>query len=274
MGLMHLLGLSKHKIGLALGSGSIKGFAHIGVLKVLKDNNIPISFMSGTSAGSLVGGLYLANGQSIEKLEKIVDEIGTKEILNLFADFSLNGGLVSGNKITKFLNDLFGNINIEDLPIPFVTVATDLTTGYAKVFKKGNLAEAVRASISIPLVFKPIKIGDNYYIDGGVIYPVPISQLKQMGADKVIACRLNNQLLPIDAIKNDRVIVNPIERSLSLMMRDIEDKECQLADVTISPNFKSLTDPSNITNYNKRKEIISLGEIATLKHIEKIRKLV
>lgn len=273
MSILHFLGIKKYKIGFALSSGIIKGFAHIGVLKVLKENNIPISYMSGTSAGALVGGLYLSNNQSIEKLEKIVEEFGTLELAKLFADFSLKGGIVSGNKIKEFLNDLLGKINIEDLPIPFAVVATNLKTGIPTIFKKGNLAEAIRASFSIQLIFEPAKIGDNYYIDGASTMPIPIKPLKEMGADKIIASCLDFELLPLEITKDNKIIVNPIERAFSLMYRDITLRESKDADIVICPDFKSLVDPTKFNNYSKRKEIISLGEIAALKHIEKIKTL-
>ena len=274
MGILNFLGIRKNKIGVALGSGGIKGFSHIGVLKVLKQNNIPISYMSGTSAGALIGGMYLTHDQSIEKLESVSAEIGTKEVINILADFSLNGGFIRGSKALDFLNKLLNNANIEDLPIPFVIVTTNLKTGFPMFIKKGNLAEAIRASSSLPLIFKPAKIGKHLYIDGGVSMPVPIKPLKEMGANRIIASNMDSELLPLEILKNDRVTVNPIERAFALMVRDMANEDCREADVTISPNFRSIVDPGNVSNYAKRKEIITLGEIETLKHIEKIRRLV
>ena len=274
MGILSFLGLRKNKIGLALGSGGLKGFSHIGVLKVLKQNDIPISYMAGTSAGALIGGIYLTHNQSIEELESISAQMGTKEVLGVLADFTLNGGLIKGTKVVEYLNKLLGNVNIEDLPIPFAVVATNLKTGQPMVFKKGNLAEAIRASGSLPLIFQPAKIGNNLYIDGGLSIPVPILPVRELGADKVIASFMDSQLLPIEILNNERITVNPIERSLALMIIDLSIKNCMEADIAIKPNFKSMGDPWNLNNYSKRKEIATLGEIATLKHIEKIRRLI
>lgn len=275
MGLIHFLGLSKHKVGLALGSGGVKGFAHIGLLKVLKQNNIPISCISGTSAGSLIGGLYLTHGQDPAELERIMQEVGTKEALTILSDFTLNGGLIKGDKVIEYINKLFKDINIEDLPMPFSVVTTNLKTGFPQIITSGNLAQAIRTSISVPLFFKPATYNNEYYIDGGVTIPVPIEPVRELGADKVIACCLDWDLFPIEILdKRGNFTINTIERTISIMVRDISRKACEEADVLIAPDFTSFTDPSNITNYNKRNEIMTLGEIATLKQIDKIKRLV
>ena len=142
------------KIGLALGSGGSRGLAHIGVIKALEENNIPIDFIAGSSIGAMAGGFYAA-GLSIKKMEEISLETNWRRMFSL-VDPHLKQGLISGEKVKTFIEGYVDGKKIEDCKIPFVAVATDLKTGEIVILNKGEMAQAIRASISIPLVFKPV----------------------------------------------------------------------------------------------------------------------
>ncbi len=177
------------KIGLALGSGGSRGLAHIGVIKVLEENNIPIDFIAGTSIGAMAGGFYAA-GLGVKKMEEIVLETNWRRMFSL-VDPHLKQGLITGEKVKTFIEGYVDGKKIEDCKIPFVAVTTDLKTGEIVVLNKGEMAQAIRASISIPLVFKPVEIDGRMLIDGGLSAPVPVKIVQDMGADIVIAVNLD-----------------------------------------------------------------------------------
>lgn len=177
------------KIGLALGSGGSRGLAHIGVIKALEENNIPIDFIAGTSIGAMAGGFYAA-GLGVKKMENIVLEINWRRMFSL-VDPRLKQGLITGEKVKTFIEGYVDGKRIEDCKIPFVAVATDLKTGEIVVLNKGEMAQAIRASISIPLVFKPVEIDGRMLADGGLSAPVPVEIVRAMGADIVIAVNLD-----------------------------------------------------------------------------------
>ena len=174
------------KVGLVLSGGSAYGFAHIGVLKVLEENNIPVDIIAGTSMGAIVGGLYSA-GMTTTQMEEILKSFSRNRIvdLNLFGIF--NEGLLYGKKVSKFFTKLVGDKNIEDCEKKFCCVASDLTSGNKYVFEKGPLVQAIRASMSIPGIFKPVKIDEMCLVDGGISDNLPVEDARRLGATKVIA---------------------------------------------------------------------------------------
>jgi len=178
------------KIGLALGSGGAKGLAHIGIIKVLEENNIPIDFIAGSSIGSMIGGFY-ATGLSIKEVEKIALSTNWHTVFSTLFDPSFKKGLVSGEKVKSFIEGYINKNDFESCKIPFVAVATDLKTGEVVILDKGKMAPAIRASISIPLVFKPVEIDGRVLADGGLSAPVPVEIARNMGADIVIAVNLD-----------------------------------------------------------------------------------
>lgn len=178
------------KIGLALGSGGPKGLSHIGVIKVLEKNNIPIDFIAGTSIGSVIGGFYAAT-KDIKKIEEIALTNNWRQTLSLFFDLSLRQGFVDGKKIKNFIENVIGKIHFQYLKIPFSAVASDIKTGKAVVLNNGEVALAIRASSSIPLIFKPVKLENRLLVDGGLSLPVPAGVVRKMGADLVIAVNLD-----------------------------------------------------------------------------------
>ncbi len=177
------------KIGLALGSGGSRGLTHIGVIKALEENNIPIDFIAGSSIGAMAGGFYAA-GLDIKKMEEIALETNWHRMFSLI-DPHLKQGLVSGEKVKTFIEGYINGKKIEDCKIPFVAVATDLKTGEVVVLNKGEMAQAIRTSISIPLVFKPVEIDGRILADGGLSASVPVEIVRGMGANLVIAVNLD-----------------------------------------------------------------------------------
>lgn len=181
------------KIGLALGSGSARGWAHIGVIKALKDIGIEPHVISGCSIGALVGGAY-ASGH-FNDLEKWVSSLAWKEIVG-FLDMSvMRGGVIRGEKLLSFARQYMQEQPIEALNIPFAAVATDLESGREVWLREGSLLEAVRASISLPGLFTPVERDGRWLVDGGLVDPVPVSLCRALGADVVIAVNLNGDLL-------------------------------------------------------------------------------
>jgi len=171
------------RIALVLGAGASKGFAHIGVIKVLEANRIPIHMVVGTSAGSFVGSLY-AYGYNSFQLQEIAFKLDKSHV----ADYIIpDNGFLKGEKLENYVNFMLGNTPMEKLKIPFYAVATDIRTGEEVVFGTGNAGTAVRASCSIPGIFKPVVIGNNMYVDGGVVSPVAVNAARRYGADIVIA---------------------------------------------------------------------------------------
>jgi len=178
------------KIGLALGSGGSRGLAHIGVIKVLEENNIPIDFIAGSSIGAMVGGFYAA-GLSIKEIEEIALSTNWRRVFSVLFDPHLKQGLIGGEKLKTFIEDYINGKKFEDCKIPFVAVATDLKTGEVVVLNKGEMAQSIRTSISIPLVFKPVEINGRMLVDGGLSAPVPSEIVRDMGANIVIAVNLD-----------------------------------------------------------------------------------
>jgi NTE family protein len=186
----------KHRprIGLALGSGSARGWAHIGVIRALAEMDIVPDLVCGTSIGSLVGAAYCSG--HFDELEAWVRSMTRMDVAG-YLDISLlrGGGAVKGDRLVEELRSRIGEPMIEDLPRPFAAVATNLATGQEVWFRDGSLLQAVRASISIPGLFTPARVGDDWLVDGGLVNPVPVSLCRAMGADIVIAVNLNGGML-------------------------------------------------------------------------------
>lgn len=184
---------SMPKIGLALGSGSARGWAHIGVIRALADAGIKIDCVAGASIGSLVGAAFALNKMDV--LEDFARQLAWKQIAS-FLDITFpRSGLIDGKRITDFFRRHVREMNIEELPFPYSAVATDLATGSEVVLKEGDLADAIRASISVPGIFTPVKKNGAFLIDGGLVNPVPVSVVRNMGADYVIAVNLNHGIV-------------------------------------------------------------------------------
>ncbi|MCC2638353.1 MAG: patatin/phospholipase-related protein [Moraxellaceae bacterium] len=214
-------------IAVALGGGGAKGFAHIGVLKVLESHGIKPRIVTGTSAGSFVGSMY-ASGKSPFDLQDIAFKLEESDIRDL--TFS-SQGFIEGRRLQDFVNRQVGNRTLQQFPIRFAAIATDLDTGRKAAFITGNAGQAVRASCSIPNVFVPAVISGKRYADGGLVSPVPVSSARDLGADIVIA---------VDISARPKAGVAPgmfsiLDQTLNIMALGALERELAGADVVISP---------------------------------------
>jgi NTE family protein len=250
------------KIALVLGAGSSKGFAHIGVLKILEANKIPIHMIVGTSVGSAVGSLY-AYGYNAFELQKMSFSIEKGDIIDLIIP---ENGFIKGEKLEEFINKTLKYTPMEKLKIPFYAVATDLEKGQEIVFGKGNTGTAVRASCSIPGIFRPVKISDKIYVDGGVISPVAVDAARRFGADIVIAVDISTSV--------DRIIpentIETILQSLNIMYSKLASVQISQADVVIKPKVGHI----GSADFSKRHEAILEGEKATIEALPQIIQII
>ena len=182
------------KVGLALGSGSARGWSHIGVIRALTEAGVQVDCVSGTSIGALVGAVYAAG--KLDVLEAWALQLEWKQILSFMDVVLPKSGLIDGRKVADLVRQHVPVENIEKLPIPFGAVATDLRMGQEVVLRKGDIIEAVRASISLPGIFTPVEKDHAFLIDGGLVNPLPVSTARDMGADFVIAVDLNSDSMP------------------------------------------------------------------------------
>jgi len=187
------------RIGLALGSGLARGFAHIGVVRALKRHGIVPTIVSGTSMGALIGGAYLAGKlDSIEEWAYSLDKEKVKSYLDLKPSAIVGGGgggIIGGEKLFKLMHDNFGDVRVEDLPYPYAAIAADLITGHEVWMRKGRLIEVMRASFSVPGIFPPVSSNGRWLIDGALVNPVPVSACNAMGALMTIAVNVNGDII-------------------------------------------------------------------------------
>lgn len=238
------------RIGLALGGGAARGFAHIGVIKVLEAQGIVPDYVAGTSAGAVVGALYAGglNGFELQKTGLELDE-------NTLADISFpHRGILKGEALQDFVNRMVGRRPLEKLAKPFAAVATDLENGTMVAFRTGNTGMAVRASSAVPGVFKPVSIREREYVDGGLTSPVPVRALKAMGADFVIAVDVGNKP---QWGKTDSTL-DVLLRTFTIMGNSIGRLEMEGADLVIRP----ATPEVDSTDFNGRHAAILAGERA------------
>lgn len=188
----HTMPSPRPRIGLALGGGSARGWAHIGVIRALQDAGVEPDIVCGTSIGALVGAAYV-DGE-LDQLETWVRSLRLQTVVS-FLDFSLGGGLIKGDKLIEFFRSHFVDRDIRELARPFGAVATDLQRGREVWLREGSVSEAVRASIALPGLFTPVRRDSSWLVDGGLVNPVPVSLCRAMGADIVIAVDLNADLL-------------------------------------------------------------------------------
>lgn len=247
------------RIGIALGGGAAKGFAHIGVIKMLEANGLRIAVVSGTSAGSVVGALY-ASGMDAFEMQKTAFGLDEAQI----RDVSLfSGGVVKGQKLQDYVNQLVGNRPLERMKKPFAVVSTQLETGERTVFVRGNTGQAVRASSSIPGVFEPVLIGQMHYVDGGVVSPVPVDAARQLGADYVIAVDISTKA----SGKNPGSLLGTVNQSITIMGQKLGQQELARANVVIRPQVNDI----GPADFEQRNNAILEGERAALAALPQIR---
>jgi NTE family protein len=254
--------LKPAKVALVLGAGASKGFAHIGVLKVLESNKIPVHMIVGTSAGSFVGSLY-AYGYNAFQLQKMAIAIEKGDI----ADLSIpDNGFIKGELLEGYINKTVKNSSMEKLRIPFYAVATNIQNGQEVVFGTGNTGKAVRASCSIPGIFRPVKISGQMYVDGGVVSPVAVDAARKIGADVIIAVDISAD---VDNTQPESTI-ETILQSISIMYSKISNAQLSKADVVIKPKVGYI----GSADFDKRHEAIIEGEKAAIEALPKINAVI
>jgi NTE family protein len=293
-------------VGLALGGGSAKGCAHIGVIKALEEHNIPIQILAGTSIGSLIGGVY-ASG-NLHKLNELASDINWQLIVKHLDLAFPRQGLMSGKRVEKFLKELLEVKTIEELKIPYCAVAADIASASEVQFRSGNVVDAIRASISLPAIFTPIPHENQLLADGGLVNPLPINVVRDMGADIVIAVDLNhgkNRLLEdpkspatldenasfFDQLKNhyeeasqsvkekirewtkanEPAMFDVLGWSINIMQSQITEKNLKEfpADVLLRPQLGHIRG----IDFHKAEEMIDIGYEVTMSQMEEIKEL-
>ena len=285
---------ARPKIGLALGSGGARGYAHIGVLKVLEREEIEIDYIAGTSVGSLIGALYAIgfDAKEIERImlaqdfrdyitfESIAFELNQKENKNIFgisvniprliANPRLPRGLISTVGIRDEFDRISDWAHFEyGLKIPFKTVATDLITGDRVLMDKGKISNAVAASISIPGIFSPFEFEDKILVDGGLKDPVPVDVVREMGADIVIAVTLQDIT---DENKDPDTIISIADRSIDIMIKDLTRLSLEDADIIFKPGY--IGEISFFMKEKERIKVIKAGEEEAIKKIPELKKII
>jgi len=240
------------KLGLALGGGAARGFAHIGVIQVLEENGIKPDMVVGTSAGSVVAAFY-ATGKTGAQLQWLADSMDESQLTDWTVPF-MSRGMLRGEALGRYINTQLNGAKIEDLKMPLGIVATDLQTGDGILFRRGDIATAVRASSAVPSVFEPVRIGNKDYVDGGLVSPVPVRYARQMGADIVIAVDISSR--PEDAKTTDMLKV--LLQTFSIMGKSISQLEMAQAEVVVRPVMPDV----GSTEFAARKKSIEAGRAA------------
>ena len=247
------------RIGLALGGGAARGFAHIGVIQVLEEAGIKPDLVVGTSAGSLVAALYAAGrpGAELARVALAMDE-------SAITDWSFPGrGLIRGEALARYVREQTGGKTIEQLAVPLGIIATDLDSGLPMLFQRGDVGMAVRASSAVPAVFQPVKIGSREYVDGGLVSPVPVRFARQMGAELVIA-------VDISSPPDGNATGDPFKmllQTFAIMGKSINQFELKDADIVVRPLLAGVSS----ADFTARKRAIDAGRAAALAALAGLR---
>jgi NTE family protein len=257
------------KVGLALGGGAARGLAHIGVLEALDKEGIPVDMIAGTSAGAIVGALY-AQGKSASRIKELALDTGWRRLVSL-VDLTLpKSGFIEGRKIKNLLKSIIGDISFSELKIPLSCVATDISSGEEVVINDGSVLEGVRASISVPVIFTAVKWRDRYLVDGGLVNPVPVSTVRKMGADFVIAVNvippMGVRLQPGKEAKAPGIFQSMLH-SFYIATYSLVRSGLAGADIVIEPKLPHV----GYGDFHRGSESIAQGEIAAKELIEQIK---
>jgi len=266
------------KIGLALGSGAALGMAHIGVIKALREAGIPIDMIAGTSMGALVGACYAADGQ-IADVEELALTANLRKMTSLMdPKFTLiRAGFLHGKRVESFLKPIIGDRDVSQCKIPFAAVAADIHSAKQVIITRGSLLKAVRASISIPVVFVPVNYDGRYLVDGGALNPVPADVVKSMGATFVIAVNVLNDPkkrihLGLTGNKKSRRapgMMNTLIQSIYIMEYEMVRASILKADIMIEPDVSNI----EVYEFQRGPEAIEAGYRAAVDVIPEINKL-
>jgi len=249
------------RIGLALGGGAARGFAHVGVIQVLEEAGIRPTLVAGTSAGSLVAAIY-ASGKTGAQLQRVAETMEEAAI----ADWTLpifSRGMLRGEALAKYVNGQVNSRLIESMPLPLGIVATDLNSGQSMLFQRGDTGTAVRASSAVPAVFQPVKISGRDYVDGGLVSPVPVRAARQMGAELVIAVDISSP--PDGNLSGGSLEI--LMQTFSIMGKSINSLELKDADVVVRPALQGISS----SDFGARKRSIEAGRQAMLQMLPQLR---
>jgi NTE family protein len=263
------------KVGLVLGGGAARGLAHIGVLEVLERENIPIDMIAGTSIGALVGALYCQelDATLLRKQALQLDWVGVTSLVDLTLPKS---GLMGGKRVTNLLRRFIGDVQFKDLHLPLACVATDIISGDEIVMDEGSVLEAVRASISIPIVFTVVKRHGRYLVDGGLVNPVPVSVVKKMGADFVIAVdvtpdkaeRASFLSKTVNSNNKEPGIFQVAVQSVYIATYYTARSVSEGADEVIHPQLAHISP----NEFHRGKELVLEGELSAVDCVAKIKR--
>lgn len=272
--------MKRRKVGLALGGGGGRGIAHIGVIEVLEREKIHIDMIAGTSTGAAIGALF-AQGKNVDEMKMLARSWDWKHRTRAI-DLTLpKSGFIAGKRVKKFLKTIIGDVQFSELKLPFACVATDVMTGEEVVINQGSVLEAVRASISMPIIFSVVKWQGRYLVDGGLVDPVPVSVLRDMGADFIIAVnvapRMSTGQERIYLGKNDAEVVpatkgpnifNIIMKMSGIANSQIVEASLEGADIIIEPHLTGI----GLGDFNHIEECILEGGYATIDAIFEIKR--
>ena len=240
------------RLGLALGGGAARGFAHVGVIQVLEEAGLHPHYVAGTSAGSLVAALY-ASGKSSQELRRVADTMEEAEITDWMVPL-LNRGALRGEALARYVNTQVVGKLIEQMKIPLAIVATDLRNGEAVVFRRGNTGSAVRASSAVPAVFQPVRIGEREFVDGGLVAPVPVRQVREMGANFVVAVDISSDPEGNPAGDTFQILM----QTFAIMGKSINALALREADLVVRPPLSGVKS----ADFSARRRSIEAGRTA------------
>lgn len=249
------------RLGLALGGGAARGFAHVGVIQVLEQNGIRPDLVAGTSAGSLVAALY-ASGKSAAELERVALSMDEATLTDWTMPLA-SRGLMRGEALARYVRQAIGGRLIEQMVLPLGILATDLGNGQGVLFRRGDAAQAVRASSAVPGVFNPVPIAGREYVDGGLVAPVPVRQARDMGAEVVLAVDISAdpQDIPADGL------LTLLPKTTAIMGQSINRLELARADVVVRPSLAGV----GSADFTARQRSIEAGRAAMLASLPRLK---
>jgi NTE family protein len=249
------------RLGLALGGGAARGFAHVGVIQVLEEAGIHPHLVVGTSAGSLVAALY-ASGKNGAQLQRVAETMEEATLTDWTIPW-LSRGMMRGDALARYVSAQTGGRRIEEVRVPLGIVATDLHSGQGMLFQRGDIATAVRASSAVPSVFEPVRIGGRDYVDGGLVSPVPVRYARQMGADLVLAVDISSAPEGNKAADMLQILL----QTFTIMSKSINGFELKEADVVVRPALNNVGSAA----FSERRRSIEAGRQAMLQALPQLR---
>lgn len=250
-------------VALVLGGGSARGFSHIGLIRALEEHGVPVDMIVGTSMGSIVAGLY-AGGYSVENMTELVTKLDFAKLLDI--PMPISGGIVDTTGIEHYLNILLEGKTFEEMTIPFRAVVVNLGTGKELALGEGKVSQGIQASMSIPGMFVPVQIGDQFYVDGGVKNQVPANVAADLGADVIIAVSLEKDYQD----PNYRSIVDNLRMSLTAMIEGYNEFKASMADILIVPDVGL----DSSMDYQRGSYFIEQGYLAGLQYVDQIKTVI